>query len=72
MCVIIDIQIINNDSFIITICVTGSSDGVVRVFTKDPARYADEAMLKVFDEEVEKMQAASQQEIGGFKLSEYV
>ncbi|KAI8429183.1 hypothetical protein MSG28_007720 [Choristoneura fumiferana] len=50
--------------------VTGSSDGVVRVFTKDPARYADEATLKVFDEEVEKMQAASQQEIGGFKLSE--
>ncbi|XP_026739639.1 phospholipase A-2-activating protein [Trichoplusia ni] len=50
--------------------VTGSSDGVVRVFTKDPARYADENTLKLFEEEVAKMQAASQQEIGGFKLSE--
>lgn len=42
----------------------------MRVFTKDPARYADETTLKVFEEEVEKMIAASQQEIGGFKLSE--
>ncbi|CAG4941351.1 unnamed protein product [Parnassius apollo] len=50
--------------------VTGSSDGVVRVFTKDPARYADEATLKNFEEEVAKMQTASQQEIGGYKLSE--
>ncbi|PZC79265.1 hypothetical protein B5X24_HaOG216531 [Helicoverpa armigera] len=50
--------------------VTGSSDGIVRVFTKDPARYADEATLKQFEEDVAKMQAASQQEIGGFKLSE--
>ncbi|KAG6439345.1 hypothetical protein O3G_MSEX000695 [Manduca sexta] len=52
--------------------VTGSSDGLIRVFTKDPARYADEATLKQFEDDVEKMQAASQQEIGGFKLSEYV
>lgn len=50
--------------------VAGSSDGIVRVFTKDPARYADEVMIKQFEEEVKKMQAASQQEIGGFKLSE--
>ncbi|KAF9409483.1 hypothetical protein HW555_011158 [Spodoptera exigua] len=50
--------------------VTGSSDGIVRVFTKDPARYADEAALKQFEEDVVKMQAATQQEIGGFKLSE--
>ncbi|KAH9634238.1 hypothetical protein HF086_012700 [Spodoptera exigua] len=48
----------------------GSSDGIVRVFTKDPARYADEAALKQFEEDVVKMQAATQQEIGGFKLSE--
>lgn len=52
--------------------IPGSSDGVVRVFTKDPARFADEAMIKAFEEDVQKMQAASQQEIGGFKLSEYV
>ncbi|XP_026751047.2 phospholipase A-2-activating protein [Galleria mellonella] len=50
--------------------VTGSSDGLVRVFTADPARYADEATLKAFEEDVVKMQAASQQEIGGYKLSE--
>ncbi|CAH0728958.1 unnamed protein product, partial [Brenthis ino] len=50
--------------------VTGSSDGLVRVFSKDPARYADEATLKQFEEEVQKMQAAAEQEIGGFKLSE--
>lgn len=51
---------------------TGSSDGLVRVFTKDPARFADEQTLKAFEEEVQKMQAAQQQEIGGFKLSEFV
>ncbi|CAK1552863.1 unnamed protein product [Leptosia nina] len=50
--------------------VTGSSDGLVRVFTKDPSRFADEATLKQFDQEVEKMLVASQQDFGGFKLSE--
>ncbi|KAI5644066.1 PUL domain-containing protein [Phthorimaea operculella] len=50
--------------------VTGSSDGLVRVFTCDPGRFADETTLKVFEEDVEKMIAASTQEIGGFKLSE--
>ncbi|RVE52510.1 hypothetical protein evm_002904 [Chilo suppressalis] len=50
--------------------VTGSNDGIVRIFTADAARYADEATLKAFEEEVVKMQAASQQEIGGFKVSE--
>ncbi|KPJ20538.1 Phospholipase A-2-activating protein [Papilio machaon] len=47
-----------------------SSDGVIRVFTKDPARYADEATIKAFEEEVEKMQFAAKQEIGGYKLSD--
>lgn len=50
--------------------VTGSSDGMIRVFTKDPARYADEITISAFEEEVQKMQAAQQQEIGGYKLSE--
>ncbi|KAL0840126.1 hypothetical protein ABMA28_015431 [Loxostege sticticalis] len=50
--------------------VTGSSDGIVRVFTADAARYADEVTLKQFEEDVLKMQQAAQQEIGGFKLSE--
>ncbi|CAH2235111.1 jg7520 [Pararge aegeria aegeria] len=50
--------------------VTGASDGLVRVFTRDPLKYADEATLKSFEEEVQKVMASSQQEIGGFKLSE--
>ncbi|XP_039749318.1 phospholipase A-2-activating protein [Pararge aegeria] len=50
--------------------VTGASDGLVRVFTRDPLKYADEATLKSFEEEVQKVIASSQQEIGGFKLSE--
>ncbi|XP_048484837.1 phospholipase A-2-activating protein [Plutella xylostella] len=50
--------------------VTGSSDGIVRVFTADPARFADAATLAAYEEEVEKVQAASKQEIGGFKLTE--
>ncbi|XP_041976319.1 phospholipase A-2-activating protein [Aricia agestis] len=50
--------------------VTGSSDGLIRVFTKDPLRYAEESVLKQFDSDVENMISASQQEIGGFKLSE--
>ncbi|XP_028174259.1 phospholipase A-2-activating protein-like, partial [Ostrinia furnacalis] len=50
--------------------VTGSSDGVVRVFTADAARYADEETLRLFEEDVQKMEQAAQQEIGGYKLSE--
>ncbi|XP_052738661.1 phospholipase A-2-activating protein [Bicyclus anynana] len=50
--------------------VTGSSDGIVRVFTKEPDRYAEETTLSQFEDEVQKVVAASQQEIGGFKLSE--
>ncbi|XP_050681679.1 phospholipase A-2-activating protein [Leptidea sinapis] len=50
--------------------VTGSSDGLVRVFTKDPSRYADEATLVQFEEDVQKMLVASSQDFGGFKLSE--
>ncbi|XP_032511114.2 phospholipase A-2-activating protein [Danaus plexippus] len=50
--------------------VTGSSDGIIRVFTKDPVRFADETTLKNYEEDCKKMIEASQQEIGGFKLSE--
>ncbi|KAL4710493.1 hypothetical protein ACJJTC_008895 [Scirpophaga incertulas] len=50
--------------------VTGSSDGIVRVFTADANRYADEDTLKQFEDDVQKLQAAAQQEIGGFKVSE--
>lgn len=50
--------------------VTGSSDGVVRVFTRDPARTADEQQLKLFEEEVANLNVASSQEIGGVKISD--
>lgn len=50
--------------------VTGSSDGVVRVFTRDESRYADEALLTKFKEEVEALERQSVQEIGGVKVSD--
>lgn len=50
--------------------VAGTSEGVVRVFTQDPERFADEAALKTFENEVNAAAAASTQEIGGVKVSE--
>ncbi|XP_050305466.1 phospholipase A-2-activating protein [Anthonomus grandis grandis] len=50
--------------------VTGSSDGVVRVFTRDESRYADEMALTKFAEEVEALERQSMQEIGGVKVSD--
>ncbi|EFA09359.2 phospholipase A-2-activating protein [Tribolium castaneum] len=50
--------------------VTGSSDGVVRVFTQNESRYADEATLNKFNEEVEALTRQSTQEIGGYKISD--
>lgn len=52
--------------------VTGSSDGIVRIFTQNENRYADEATLNKFNEEVEALTRQSTQEIGGYKISEYV
>lgn len=50
--------------------VTGSSDGVVRIFTRDEGRYADEATLTKFAEEVAALERQSVQEIGGVKVSD--
>jgi phospholipase A-2-activating protein len=52
--------------------VTGSSDGVVRVFTQSESRYADQATVNKFTEEVEVLTKQSTQEIGGYKISECV
>lgn len=52
--------------------VTGSSDGVIRIFTQNETRFADEAVLKTFEEEVNAITQQSCQEIGGYKVSEYV
>jgi phospholipase A-2-activating protein len=50
--------------------VTGSSDGVVRVFTQSESRYADQATVNKFTEEVEVLTKQSTQEIGGYKISD--
>ncbi|XP_060528385.1 phospholipase A-2-activating protein [Cylas formicarius] len=50
--------------------VSGSSDGVVRIFTKDESRYADEHTLTKFNEDVTALEQQSVQEIGGVKVSD--
>jgi phospholipase A-2-activating protein len=50
--------------------VTGSSDGVVRIFTCVPERKADPVLLQAFDKQVSESVIAAQQELGGMKLSE--
>lgn len=49
-----------------------NSDGVVRVFTQDESRFANEETVKTFEEEVNAVTKQSCQEIGGVKVSEYV
>ncbi|XP_050319721.1 phospholipase A-2-activating protein [Bactrocera neohumeralis] len=50
--------------------VTGSSDGVVRVFTKDPARYANESSSKAFEHAVATRKIQMSEEIGGIKKTD--
>ncbi|ERL89805.1 phospholipase A-2-activating protein [Dendroctonus ponderosae] len=50
--------------------VTGSSDGLVRVFTQDKSRYADEAALTKYREEGLALERQSKQEFGGVKVSD--
>lgn len=50
--------------------IAGSSDGVIRIFTLDSNRLADEHQLKMFEEEVAKINQAANQEIGGVKISD--
>lgn len=51
--------------------VTGSSDGIVRVFTKDPQRMASEAVLKAYQMAVETRKQQMSDELGGIKKTEY-
>lgn len=46
------------------------SDGVVRVFSQDANRQANEDVLKCYEEEIEAMFKVSSQELGGVKISE--
>ncbi|KAJ8972552.1 hypothetical protein NQ314_000139 [Rhamnusium bicolor] len=49
---------------------TGASDGIIRVFTQDESRVADELSLTKFNEEVNALKMQSLQEIGGVKVSD--
>ncbi|KAL1514055.1 hypothetical protein ABEB36_003380 [Hypothenemus hampei] len=50
--------------------VAGSSDGVVRVFTREESRYADETTLQKFDEDVANYIKQQSQNIGSVKSSD--
>ncbi|KAJ6649170.1 Phospholipase A-2-activating protein [Pseudolycoriella hygida] len=50
--------------------VTGTSDAVVRVFTKDPSRYANETVMKAFNVAVQQRKVDTEMELGGMKVSE--
>ncbi|KZC09181.1 Phospholipase A-2-activating protein [Dufourea novaeangliae] len=50
--------------------VAGSSDGVVRIFSCDPERYADPETLQEFEQEVANMKLNAQQELGGIKIKD--
>ena len=49
--------------------VTGSSDGVVRIFSEVPERWVSEADLKAYDDEVAR-QALPAQQVGDVKKSD--
>jgi len=50
--------------------VTGSSDGIVRIFTKDETRFASPEMLKLYERSVETLKSQANEEIGGIKKTE--
>ncbi|EDW03341.1 phospholipase A-2-activating protein [Drosophila grimshawi] len=50
--------------------VTGCSDGVVRVFTKDQSRQAKESLLRAFDMAVATHKSQLSEEIGGVKKTD--
>lgn len=50
--------------------VTGSSDGVVRVFTMDKERYASEVVQSAYEVAVRSRQVEANAELGGIKVNE--
>ncbi|CAL7942520.1 unnamed protein product [Xylocopa violacea] len=50
--------------------VTGSSDGVVRIFSCNPELYADSETLQEFEQEVANVMLNAQQELGGIKVKD--
>jgi len=49
---------------------SASSDGVIRIFTKDPERYGNAEQQALYEEELSKSSLAAQQELGGVKVSD--
>lgn len=52
--------------------VAGTSDGVVRVFTKDPSRVAPDQILASYTLAVETRKREADLSLGGVKVNEYV
>lgn len=52
--------------------VTGTSDGIVRVFTRDPARVADKNTLAAYTLASETRKQEANSTLGGVKVTEYV
>lgn len=50
--------------------VTGSSDGLLRIFTQEENRIASEELLNKFTEEVNALIRQNMKEIGGYKVSD--
>lgn len=50
--------------------VTGTSDGIVRVFTKDADRFADPEKMKAYQLAVETRKLEANQELGGIKRND--
>lgn len=50
--------------------VTGTSDGIVRIFTLDESRFASEEALRMYESECNALSSQSTQEIGGVKITD--
>ena len=48
------------------------SDGVIRIFSAEPARQADAKTIAKYEEEVSNFGKNVEEEIGGVKVSEWV
>jgi len=47
-----------------------TNDGLVRVFSREPARYASKELMTAFEEELAACSVAAEQELGGIKLTD--
>uniref|UniRef100_A0A1A9WEX5 Phospholipase A-2-activating protein n=1 Tax=Glossina brevipalpis TaxID=37001 RepID=A0A1A9WEX5_9MUSC len=50
--------------------VTGCSDGIARVFTKDPLKFADDKLLGAYEKAIESRKIQISEELGGIKKTD--